>query len=125
MNNTLGYQVAPAGLPATTLEQEGWALAWGVPGFAPVRCNKGTDGAGAATAGHSLQCIFSDGLASVSVFIEPFEASRHARLLVHDQLAMGATHMRVRQLGPWWLTAVGEVPPQTLKVFLQAFERNK
>lgn len=125
MNNTQGYQMAPASRPATTVEQEGWALVSGVPGFTPVQCNKAAEGAGSAARSPSMQCIFSDGLASVSVFIEPFEASRHARLLVHDQLAMGATHMRVRRLGPWWLTAVGEVPPQTLMDFLQAFERKK
>jgi negative regulator of sigma E activity len=36
---------------------------------------------------------------------------------------MGATHMQVRQLGNWWLTAVGEAPKQTLTALVQAFER--
>ncbi|OIQ77612.1 sigma factor AlgU regulatory protein MucB precursor [mine drainage metagenome] len=123
MNTTQGYQMAPAGQPATTIDKEGWDMDPQVPGFDPVRCEKGRNTGGLGADSRSVQCIFSDGLASVSVFIEPFDAARHARLLGHHPLAMGATHMRVRQLGDWWLTAVGEVPPQTLSVFLQALER--
>jgi len=33
--------------------------------------------------------------------------------------------VRMRQLGAWWLTAVGEVPAQTLAVFVQALERKR
>jgi sigma-E factor negative regulatory protein RseB len=40
-------------------------------------------------------------------------------------MAMGATHVLMRQFGDWWLTAVGEVPVRTLKVFVQGLERKK
>ena len=37
--------------------------------------------------------------------------------------ASGATHTLTRRVQDWWLTAVGEVPPQTLKAFAQSLER--
>jgi sigma-E factor negative regulatory protein RseB len=43
----------------------------------------------------------------------------------HDQFAMGATHMLTHRLGPWWITAVGEVPAQTLAMFARGLERTK
>jgi sigma-E factor negative regulatory protein RseB len=40
-------------------------------------------------------------------------------------LSMGATHTLTRQLGSFWLTAMGEVPMSTLKQFASALERKK
>jgi sigma-E factor negative regulatory protein RseB len=125
MDNTQGYQVYAPKRIKTTAEQEGWKVVGGVPGFVPLNCYKRPEEAGAAGAGPPLQCIFSDGLASVSLFFEAFDASRHGRLLQQESLDMGATHMRVRQMGNWWLTAVGEVPYQTLTALVQAFERKQ
>ena len=124
MDDTKGYQVIHPHLTPTTADQEGWFLSTTVPGFAPVRCYKRQDGDG-STVKATLQCVFTDGLASVSLFVEPFDASRHARMLTHNQMSMGATNLRVRQLADWLLTAVGEVPPQTLATFVQAFERKQ
>ena len=124
MDNTQGYRVISPTLVKTTAEAEGWLLAAPVPGFAPVRCYKRLEGASSA-ANSPLQCVYSDGLASVSLFIEPFDPQRHGRLQAHHLVSMGATSLRVRQLGSWWLTAVGEVPPQTLAAFIQALERKR
>lgn len=124
MDNTQGYQVHSPKMRKTTVTQEGWKLDVPVPGFVPVRCYKPADG-DAVAALHSLQCVYSDGLASVSLFIEPYDPKRHLRVPAHEALSMGATHMRVRQLDGWWLTAVGEVPASTLTGFLQALERKK
>jgi sigma-E factor negative regulatory protein RseB len=122
MNDTKGYRVVRPHLVPTTADQEGWRLSTTVPGFAPVRCYKRLDGDD-STANETLQCVFTDGLASVSLFVEPFDASRHVYNPTHDQMSIGATSLRVRQLTNWWLTAVGEVPPQTLAAFVQALER--
>jgi len=123
MDNTLGYRVRAPRQVKTTAEQEGWKLTGAVPGFVLVNCYKRLDDVAPSQTIAPLQCIFSDGLASVSLFAEPFDHARHGSLPEHDQLDMGATHMRVRQFGPWWLTAVGEVPLPTLSAFVQAIER--
>jgi sigma-E factor negative regulatory protein RseB len=124
MDNTKGFRVVRPHLLQTTADQEGWFLSTTVPGFAPVGCYKRL-GDDRRPAQATLQCVFTDGLASVSLFVEPFDASRHARMLTHNQMSIGATSLRVRQLADWWLTAVGEVPPQTLATFVQALERKK
>ncbi|MCB8746675.1 MucB/RseB C-terminal domain-containing protein [Rhodoferax sp. U2-2l] len=124
MDNTQGYRVISPTLVKTTAEAEGWLMATPVPGFAPVRCYKRLEG-GASAANPPLQCVYSDGLASVSLFIELFDPQRHGRLQSHHLVSMGATSLRMRQLGSWWVTAVGEVPPQTLAAFVQALERKR
>ena len=71
-----------------------------------------------------MQWIFSDGLASVSLFLEAYDRAAPAAGSGCSQL--GATHThdaRRRQAGDWWLTAVGEVPPQTLEAFAHSLER--
>jgi sigma-E factor negative regulatory protein RseB len=77
----------------------------------------------AGRADHSIQWVFSDGLATVSLFAEPFNASRHVREGAVDGL--GATHTRTRKIKDWWITAVGEVPPATLIFFVESLERKK
>ena len=124
MDNTQGYQVISPTLVKTTVEDEGWVLGTPVPGFTPVRCYKRIEG-GTSAANAPLQCVFSDGLASVSLFIEPFDAQRHGHLSAHNLMSMGATSVRMRQLGAWWVSAVGEVPPPTLAAFVQALERKR
>jgi sigma-E factor negative regulatory protein RseB len=69
--------------------------------------------------------VCTDGLASVSVFIEPFNALRHVRPMSHDAFSMGATRMQMQRVGDWWLTAVGEVPLPTLNQLARGFERKK
>jgi len=124
MDDTQGYQVHVPKLVKTTAEQEGWRIDPVQPGFVPLRCYKRLK-ADATTQTQTLQCIYSDGLASVSLFIEPFDRQRHRTLPAPAALSMGATQLRVRQLDNWWLTAVGEVPASTLAGFLQALERTK
>ena len=74
--------------------------------------------------GHTIQWTFSDGLPSVSLFLEPYDAQRKPREVL---LALGATFTLTRRLadkdGDWWLTAVGEVPPETLDAFAQSLTR--
>ncbi len=125
MDNTQGYQVRHVAWVKTSAAEHAWLQKVVVPGFVPVHCSKPTEGGLADNKGRTLQCVFSDGLASVSLFIEPFDAARHTLAQQHAPLAMGATHVLMRQLGDWWLTAVGEVPQQTLALFAQGLERKK
>jgi sigma-E factor negative regulatory protein RseB len=79
-----------------------------------------------SASGTVLQWIFSDGLATVSLFIEDLIAGHHGP---EGLRVMGATHTLSRSVpdkaGGWWLTVVGEVPAQTLQAFALALERRK
>ena len=98
-----------------------------VAGFKPMSCYKRPVAAGAGGPSEStMQWIFSDGLASISLFVEAYDRQRHLQELVASS---GATQTLTQRLadksGDWWLTAVGEVPVQTLKAFAQNLERRK
>ena len=67
-----------------------------------------------------LQTIFSDGLTHVSLFIEPYQPQRHK---TEGLTVIGATHTLTRRVDDVWLTAVGDVPPATLELFVRALAR--
>ena len=121
MDATSGYKVVAPSVVKTTAKAEGWALRQPVAGFVPVSCHRRAV-SDAPDASSVLQCLYSDGLASVSLFLEPFDPQRHP---TQPQVSsMGATQL-VAQRGPsdMWLTAVGEVPLQTLRLFVGQLER--
>lgn len=99
----------------TTPAAEGWALKAPVAGFKSMHCYK-------RPAEGVLQWIFSDGLASVSLFFEDHDRQRGRK---EGLFVSGATHSVTRRVQDWWVTAVGEVPPQTLNAFLQNLERRR
>ncbi len=119
MANTAGYRVETAVMAKTTALSEGWILKNGVAGFKPMSCMRRSVGGAAES---TVQWVFSDGLASVSLFAEAFEPQSHVQ---EGALAVGATQSLTRRMGAWWLTAVGEVPQSTLKVFVQGLTRVK
>lgn len=126
LGNTDGYRVLRPELQKTSAEAQGWGLRKEVDGFRPMACYQ-RPVAGQAAAGVSpasaMQWIFSDGVATVSLFVEAFDARRHQREGVTDM--GGATHTLTRRISDWWATVVGEVPPATLMAFAQALERKK
>ncbi len=132
MANTEGWRVEKAELVKTTAAAEGWALKAPVPGFKAMSCLKrpvtAVIGPTVNPGEGAMQWIFSDGLASVSLFVETYDRQRHGQEAIR---AMGATQTLTRKLvsdkppGEWWLTAVGEVPAATLKAFAQGLERRK
>ena len=107
-------------LVKTTASAEGWALRKPVAGFQPMSCHKRPRTA--ATGGEPMQWVFSDGLASVSIFVEPYDAPRH---LQEARMSMGATQSLTRRLDAYWLTVMGEVPLATLAQFADSLERRK
>lgn len=121
MAATDGWRVEKADAVKTSAAAEGWQLKAPVAGFKPVNCYRRPGGAAALHEG-SMQWIFSDGLAAVSLFVESYDRQRHRE---EGLFASGATQTLTRKMQDWWLTAVGEVPPQTLKVFAQSLERRK
>lgn len=123
MGNTEGYHVEKLEMLKATAADEGWVLKNAVPGFKPMSFFKRSVGSPSEGLHEkTLQWIFSDGLASVSLFIEAFDPRHHTQ---PGSAALGATHTLTRRIGDWWLTAVGEVPPQTLAIFAHGLELKK
>lgn len=126
MGKVDGYRVEKPVLMKTTASAEGWLLKAPVAGFKPMSCYKrpatALAPAGTAAGEEPLQWIFSDGLASVSIFVEPFDRQRHGQ---ESSLSMGATQTITRQLDAYWVTVMGEVPMGTLKLFAGGLERKK
>ena len=106
----------------TDAAQEGWRLEQAVPGFEPQGCYRQSMGASNTV----VQWVFSDGLATVSMFIEAFDAKRHVHAGVSS---LGATHAMSGRWpdaqGAWWVTLIGEVPRQTLSLLLDNLRHNK
>ena len=117
MASTDGYRVEKADVVKTTAAAEGWTLKTAVAGFKPMSCYK------RPAAENTMQWIFSDGLASVSLFVEPYDRQRHTQEGLFA--AVGATQTLTHRIQDWWVTAVGEVPPHTLKAFALSLERRR
>jgi sigma-E factor negative regulatory protein RseB len=133
MANTTGYRIEKLELERSNAQDEGWTLSTPVAGFKPrsffrrPMAAAADDSSGKAKQDTAtVQWTFSDGLASVSLFIERYDAARAPR---DGVLTIGATNAIRRRLpapaSDWWLTAVGEVPPQTLNAFAQSLARTR
>ena len=123
MKNTRGYSVQQSSVTATTPQAQGWKLKADVPGFATTACQVRKDVVATGNntgASAPMQWVFSDGLASVSLFVEAFDPKRHVSEMT---MATGATHSLSRRLDDYWLTVVGEVPTSALRLFASQVER--
>jgi sigma-E factor negative regulatory protein RseB len=124
MANTDGYRVEHADLQKTTADAQGWVMRTLVAGFKPMGCYKRPVAtASGQVADNTMQWMFSDGLATVSLFVEAYDNQRHVREGATDM--GGATHTLTRRFNAWWITAVGEVPPATLSIFARGLERKQ
>jgi sigma-E factor negative regulatory protein RseB len=121
MSATEGWRVERTDALKTDAAAEGWHLKATVAGFRPINCYRRPATVAGPTEG-TLQWIFTDGLAAVSLFIEVYDRQRHLR---EGLFSNGATQTLTRRVQDSWLTAVGEVPPQTLKAFAQNLERRR
>lgn len=94
------------------VSEAGWQLASSLPGYAlksVVKRPLGRD------SGEILHMVYSDGLAAVSVFIEPVDADRHGGGL--GPLSTGAINIYKRVVGDHLITVLGEVPLAALQRF--------
>jgi len=116
MGKLTGYRAEKLERARTSASEEGWVMRSAVPGFFAMDCYKRAPDAPTG----AVQWIFSDGLATVSLFIEPYGD----RPRQEWRSTAGITQMVGRRIGnDWWLTALGEVPPQTLDAFAAQLER--
>ena len=109
-----------SGHPASPAAAAAWQLRWLPPGFAPVGAwvKKLAPGRHRGDAEREvLQLLYSDGLAGLSVFVEPWSAERGAR-----PLQLGAVNMVGKRHAKFSLTIVGEVPMVAIRQVADAIE---
>jgi sigma-E factor negative regulatory protein RseB len=94
----------------------GWGLTAELPGFRKVIELKRRMGESKPVG----QLVYSDGLAAVSVFIEPLEGRRDP---VRTGLAsMGAIHIYTREVANHMVTVVGDTPAASVQRIANAVE---
>lgn len=99
------WRVEDTAVTPTNLAETGWSISPQLPGFRKIGevTRRLPESAGVG------QVVYSDGLAAVSVFIEPMDARRGP---VKTGLAsMGAINIYTRQVANHRVTVVGETPP--------------
>ena len=89
------------------LARAGWSVTQPVPGFRKVmevrRAFGGRDDIG--------QMVFSDGLAAISIFIEPASAHEASE----GEAAKGPVNVVTERHGDFWLTVVGDAPVASVR----------
>ena len=113
-----GWQVVNARGTELRHADVGWTIKAAVPGFYQTSAVRRQMGAGG---GDTMQLVFSDGLAAVSVFIEPVESSAESKLSP-GAFESGAINLYKRVAGRYLVTALGEVPPRTVQRLAEAVE---
>lgn len=112
------WRVENSGATKANLADAGWVLRPLLPGFRKVGEMRRSVGA-LTGVGH---IVLSDGLAAVSIFIEPVAGRQPP---VGELLRQGATNVFTRQLAEHWITVVGEAPIESIKVVANAVEFRK
>jgi sigma-E factor negative regulatory protein RseB len=103
------WRVEHAGVAPADLSQAGWFLGAELPGFRKI-----------VEIRHMLrdaqpvgQVVYSDGLAAVSVFIEPLSGRADAARI--GLASMGAVNVYTRQVADHLVTVVGEAPAASVQ----------
>jgi sigma-E factor negative regulatory protein RseB len=94
----------------------GWGLASELPGFHKITELKRRLGESRPVG----QMVYSDGLAAVSVFIEPLEGRRDPAR--YGLASMGAIHIYTREVANHMVTVVGEAPALSVQRIADAVE---
>lgn len=96
----------------------GWSFKTQIPGFRQVA---GMKRRLHEKGGEALHLVFSDGLATVSVFVESHAGRRNQ---APGFFTAGNNNVYKRVVGDQLVTVLGEVPPQALKRLADGMERN-
>ena len=68
------------------------------------------------------QVVLSDGLATISIFIEPYSNERSDAYQPQGAARYGAVNLHGARVGNFWLTVMGEVPAETLARLTQSIQ---
>ena len=110
------WRVENSAAISTSLAASGWSIRPELPGFKKVTEMKRTQG-GSAKIGH---VVFSDGLAAVSVFIEPL--ANKTSMPVPGLSRHGAINIYSLQIADHLVTVVGETPAASVKKLAESVE---
>jgi sigma-E factor negative regulatory protein RseB len=120
--NTTGWHVENTVM--SQVRPSGWTVKALPPGFRKIREVKrmvsDTPAAEAVvgpTQREVLQLVFSDGMAAISVFIEPGSQSR-----TEGSMQQGALNIVGKRQGDYWITIVGEVPSAAIRQVANSIE---
>jgi sigma-E factor negative regulatory protein RseB len=120
IRNTAGWTIVRPPVQPVDMEAQGWQLTPNIPGFRKIRelrrpMASREEGQPPIPVD---QAVFSDGLAAISVFVEPVEKNSRKE----GAGSNGATHVLVKRRGDFWITLLGEVPQATLQQFASTIE---
>jgi len=110
-----GIPVAPAKSTSTSAQ---WQAHWLPPGFRMTANSVPGNG----PQDYFQHQVFSDGLASVSLYIEPFEHSVSAGSGLRE---LGTSHLFSRKAGEVLVTVVGDVPALTVEKIALSVSQNE
>lgn len=112
------WRVEDSAVKVAKLTDTGWLVRSVPPGFRKIgemrRTIGGVPGIG--------QIVYSDGLAAISVFIEPLSGRQPA---AEGLVRQGAVNVFTRKLGENWITVVGETPPESVRFVANSIEFRK
>jgi len=113
------WRIEDSGAIRANLAESGWTIRSKPPGFRTIaeltRTVGGTQGVG--------HFVLSDGLAAISVFIEPATSKRPGPQA--GLARQGAINVYIRPVGNYWVTVVGEAPAESVKYLANAVEYHK
>ena len=110
------WRIENSAAVSASLAASGWSIRPELPGFRKVTEMKRTQG-GSTQVGH---VVYSDGLAAVSVFIEPLANKTSMPLPGLSQ--HGAINIYSRQIADHLVTVVGETPAESVKKLAESVE---
>lgn len=117
--STEGWAVEKVEPRAADIERSGWQIT-PPPGFKRLRAVLRSMAHGAPDAS-AMQVVYSDGLVTFSVFIEPAAADAQ---VYDDVRRQGPISAYARRLGDTLVTVIGEVPPATVRSVAQSVTPN-
>ncbi|WP_395005293.1 MucB/RseB C-terminal domain-containing protein [Undibacterium sp.] len=88
--------------------------------FIPISANASGTDVNQTKSHQVVQLMFSDGLSTISVFVEPNTGGR-----TEGSLQQGAMTIMGKRLGDSWLTVVGEVPNVAIKQVINSIQFKK
>ncbi len=114
--STQDWTVVRSAMTPVDLAGKGWRVP-PPPGFVPVMQVERVMGDPLKVS----QIVFSDGLAAISVFIEPY-STRGSVQKKQGPAKHGAVNVFGTRIADFWLTAMGEVPVSTLQELAESTE---